>query len=86
MDPLLVSTLLVDEREREREWQREHQSPQEGLIPWGLGSVLGLTEAGALLGNKERGLNTRQCRMPMLKEKPSCYVIDTAALSKIVSR
>ncbi|GEO17781.1 DUF927 domain-containing protein [Microvirga aerophila] len=60
--------------ERFREW---FKSPaQQQLV------VAHLAQAKALNINEERGLPTRQCRLPLLKEKPSCYVLWMDAFEK----
>ena len=44
-----------------------------------------LTEARVLDGNEARGLSTRQCRLPLLDEKLSCFVIRMDAFQKLVA-
>jgi hypothetical protein len=44
-----------------------------------------LTKAKVLRVNEERGLPTRQCRLPLLNEKLSCFVIQLDAFNEIVA-
>jgi hypothetical protein len=61
--------------DRFREWFKT--ANQHQLV------VQRLTQIGALDVNKKRGLPTRQCRLPLLKEKPRCFVVRLHELEKL---
>jgi hypothetical protein len=60
-----------------RKWFKS--SAQQQLV------VAHLSETQALDGNGKRGLPTRQCRLPLLSEKLSCFVIRIDAFKKLVA-
>jgi hypothetical protein len=62
--------------DRFREWFKSAAQQQQ--------IVRHLTQAGALDVNAKRGLPTRQCRLPLLEEKPSCFVIRLDELAKLM--
>jgi hypothetical protein len=70
----LVACIKSD---RFREWFKS--SAQQQLV------VARLSETKALDGNEKRGLPTRQCRLPLLSEKLSCFVIRIDAFEKLVA-
>ena len=63
--------------DRFREWFKT--TSQQQLV------VQRLTQAGALDVNEKRGLSTRQCHLPLLKEKPSCFVIRLHEFEKLAA-
>jgi hypothetical protein len=63
--------------DRFREWFKS--SGQQQVV------VARLTEAQVLDGNEARGLSTRQCRLPLLDEKPRCFVIRMDAFKRLVA-